>query len=96
MTPWKRSKTLWCAHERVDFGGVTARQVRFDSGGSYPELKADLPAATGDMLRRWENFPRTETFVFPTQFYPFVTTLTALQIGNVGRTFWTARPDNLF
>jgi hypothetical protein len=132
------------APEKVDFGGVTARQVRFDflhdgapgawghrtrapgewslqgtdtsqstnppgygnwgndrfiylsqvrfySGGPYPELKADLPAATGDMLRSSTNPYDLKPFVFPTLFYPFVTTSTALHIGNVGDSGTTVR-----
>jgi len=59
-------------------------QVRFYSGGPYPELKADLPEATGDMLRSSTNPYDLKPFEFPTQFYPFVTTSTALHIGNVG------------
>jgi len=63
---------------------IAISQVRFYSGGPYPQLRADLPAATGNSLRSWENPPRLEPFTFPTQYYPFVTTSTAVVIGNVG------------
>jgi len=126
--------TNWrSAPESIDFGGVTARQVRFDilhngvgstvytagptwglqgsnsgqptnpsgygsygndrilvsqvrfySGGPYPELKFDLPEASGSALRSSANFYNMAPFAFPTQYYPFITTSTALHIGNIG------------
>ena len=72
-----------------DYIGVA--QVRFYSGGPYPELLANIPAASGDMLRSSTNPYDLKPFVFPTQYYPFVTTSTALHIGNVGEAGTTVR-----
>jgi len=69
---------------------IQISQVRFYSGGPYPELLATIPAATGDMLRSSTNPYDLKPFEF-LQFYPFVTTSTALVIGNVGDPGTTVR-----